>query len=106
MKAAAFAVLALASSFAVPVAAQAPDRQAPGAQVQDQNPGSATSLNAREQQAQQASDRDPSSYCQGLKQRAEQLSNDEARAKDHGAFADARDQRDTVTAQIARDCSR
>jgi len=101
MKAAALTILA-ALSVASPAAAQ-PDQ--PG-QSDDQKLGATTSIKPGEQQAELGAGQDHDRYCQNLKQRSKALWDQADRAKDHGDFAQARDQLDTLNAQLTRDCGK
>jgi hypothetical protein len=105
MKAAALAFLATALSLALPAASPAASRDRPG-ESYDQEVGGTTTTHPQEQQAQLGSDRDHQRYCQDLQKRAQDLWHDAERSKDHGDFAHARDQLDTINAQLTRDCGK
>jgi hypothetical protein len=114
MKAAALAFSAAALSFAMSAAAapvqnpgQSPaqTRDRPG-QSYDQSVGGTTSIKPQEQQAELGSGREHDRYCQGLKQRAQELRDNASRSKDHGDFAHARDQLDQINDRLEHDCSR
>jgi hypothetical protein len=98
MKAAALAFLGTALSLALPATAPA--------QRYDQKVGGTTAIKPHEQQAQLGSGRDHDRYCQGLKQRAQELRDDASRSRDHGDFAHARDQLDQITERLRDDCNR
>jgi hypothetical protein len=114
MKAVAFALAAVALSFCMPAAAaplqnpgQSPaqSNDKPG-QSYDQRVGGRTAIKPHEQQAQLGSGRDHDRYCQGLKQRAQELRDNASRSKDHGDFAHARDQLDQINNRLDHDCGR
>jgi hypothetical protein len=114
MKAPALALAAAALSFAMSAAAapvqnpgQSPARtnDKPG-QSYDQRVGAATSIKPNEQQAELGSGREHDRYCQGLKQRAQELRDNASRSKDHGDFAHARDQLDQINDRLDHDCQR
>ena len=97
MKAAAPTFVAAALSFALPAAP---------AQSYDQKVGGAAAIHPHEQQAELGSGRDHDRYCQGLRQRAQELRDDASRSKDHGDFAHARDQLDQIRDRLDHDCKR
>lgn len=114
MKAAARAFVGVALSLAMPAVAapiqnpgQSPaqTRDQPG-QSYDQSVGGTTSIKPHEQQADLGSGRDHDRYCEGLKQRAQELRDNASRSKDHGDFAHARDQLDQINDRLDHDCRR